>query len=159
MTMGEIRLLKGPISIISRRYGGLYSFPGTTFVIGEPPQLVTIGGESMSLSEGEYMAVAVKRGTFSDRGDVVLAYQVLGEKGVARRSGWAWLSFMAIPCVFTIYLCLRVFHRRPSDTDAFIWLVVSMVFTLLTAYRWHLITLATIRLEAQGWSIDSCSSS
>jgi hypothetical protein len=95
---------------------------------------------------------------FSDRGDVVLAYQVLGEKGVARRSGWAWLSFMAIPSVFTIYLCLRVFHRRPSGTEALTWLVVSMVFSLLTAYRWHLITLATKRLEAQSWSIDSCSS-
>ena len=158
MTTGEIRLLKGPISIISRRYGGLYSFPGTTFVIADPPQLVTIGGESMSLSEGEYMAVAVKRGMFSDRGDVVLAYQALGQKGVARRSGWAWLSFMAIPSVFTIYLSLRVFQRRQSYTEALIWLVVSMVFTLLTVYRWHFITLATKRLEAQGWSIDSCSS-
>jgi hypothetical protein len=158
MGTGGIRLLKGPISKINCRYGTPYSFAGTTFVIGDPPQLVTIGGESMSLSEGEYMAVAVKRGMFSDRGDVVLAYQVLGEKGVARRSGWAWLSFMAIPSVFAIYLCLRVFHGRPGDTEALIWLVVSMVFTLLTAYRWHLITLATKRLEAQGWSIDSCSS-
>jgi hypothetical protein len=158
MGTGDIRLLKGPISIISRRYGSPYSFPGTTFLIGDPSQLVTIGGESMSFSEGEYMAVAVKRGMFSDRGDVVLAYQALGQKGVARRSGWAWLSFMAIPSVFTIYLCLRVFQRRPSSTEALIWLLVSMVFTLLTVYRWHLITLAAKRLEAQGWSIDSCSS-
>jgi hypothetical protein len=159
MATGEIRLLKGPISKIKRRYGTPYSLPGSTFVIDDPPQLVTIGGEAMSVSEGEYMAVAVKRGMFSDRGDVVLAYQLLGQKGVARRSGWTWLSFMAIPSVFTIYVCLGVFQRRPSSTEALIWLVVSIMFTLLTAYRWHLITLATKRLEAQGWSIDSCSSS
>jgi hypothetical protein len=147
----EIRLLRGPISKITRRYQSPFS--GTTFVIGDPPQLVTIGGESLSLSEGEHMAVAVKRGMFSDRGDVVLAYQALGLRGAVRRAGWAWLTFMAIPSVFTMYVCLRVLHRRPSCTEAFIWLAVTVALTLLTAYRWHLITLATKRLEAQGWSI------
>jgi hypothetical protein len=156
MGTGEIRLLNGPISKIVCRYNNPFS--GTTFVIGDPPQLVTVGGESLSLSEGEHMAVAVKRGMFSDRGDVVLAYQALGLRGVARRAGWAWFSFMAIPSVFTMCVCLRILHRRPSYTEAYIWLAVTIVFTLLTAYRWHLITLATKRLQAQGWSIDSCSS-
>jgi hypothetical protein len=97
--MRKIRVLQGAISGVQRHYGRA-SFLGVTFDIGNPPELVTIGGSALDLLEGEYLAVAVRPGIFSDRGSIALAYRRLGQKGdpepAAGYSGFSCLLAAAL---------------------------------------------------------------
>jgi hypothetical protein len=109
--MPAIRVLQGTVFGMRKQFSsGLMPLSpflnGATFQIGNPPELVTIGG-ALDLIEGEYLAVAVKRGLFSDRGSVALAYRRLGQKADAEPTR-GFSGFFCLLTAALILLCALV---------------------------------------------------
>jgi hypothetical protein len=155
--MPAIRVLQGTISGVKKHYGagggpfGLL-LGGVTFRIGSPSQLVTIGGAALDLLEGEYLAVAVTPGLFSDRGSAALAYRRLGQKADAQPAG----GFSGILCLLSAAIVLYRLARSGSLSAQPVLATVSAALVLwlilLGLYRRRLArtaaqTLARLSLE------------
>ena len=132
--MPEIRVLQGTVFGVRRQFrsgieGPLLLLAGVTFRIGNPPQLVTIGG-LLDLVEGEYLAVAVKPGRFSDRGCVALAYRRLGQKADAEPAG-GFSGFFCLLIAAMILLCAIVGRVSLSAQPVMASISAALVASLI----------------------------
>jgi hypothetical protein len=132
--MHKIRVLQGSISGVQRHYGRAV-FLGVTFDIGNPPELVTIGEAALDLLEGEYLAVAVRPGIFSDRGSIALAYRRLGQKGDPEPSDGYSGFICLLTAVLILYATLSNLDLVAHPIAPVVGVVLATLLTLMALRR------------------------
>jgi hypothetical protein len=155
--MPAVRVLVGPVSEVRQHipvHGpvGLL-MAGVTFRIGTPPELVTIGGFPAALLEGEYLAVAVKPGRFSDRGSVALAYRRLGQKADAEPAGGFSGYFCLTAAIALAYLSAQSLRSPAQPILAAVSAAIAALLFLTAMHRRRLARVAAQALAQL--SLDS----
>ena len=131
--MSSVRVLEGiAYDVRNNSSTGPYSGGGVTFSLGDPPVRITTSGYSISLTEGEYLVVAVKPsilfrlfpGKAWARSDIALAYTSMNLRGEIKTVGYLWTVLCCLLCVCGLgcgYLVTRGLVRGDVVLGDLVW--------------------------------------